>query len=285
MSGTVTAGGAPYNKSVPVSSAGQISATISWTSPSAVLTVAVVNPAGTQVALNATNANPKTVTYNATVTGTYKIRVKAKSGGSDFTGTVTYPGIAVPSFAGQIGGGSNGHATMYPSGLDVGPDGTIYVADTGNDQIAAYSQSGSLVWRKGARGTRTAGTYSNPRDLTYLNGDLYVDDTGNNRIQVLDAATGNTIGSPWTGLPSTLGITAGKDSTGNNIILVSEDTSNKIAVYSTTGTLKCTIAVPVLNGKTALPRDAATDAAGNIYVAAYQQDHVDKFPETRVPRP
>ena len=95
---------------------------------------------------------------------------------------------------------------------------------------------------------------------------------------MLDAATGNTIGSPWTGLPSTLGITAGKDSTGNNIILVSEDTSNKIAVYSTTGTLKCTIAVPVLNGKTALPRDAATDAAGNIYVAAYQQDHVDKFP-------
>ncbi len=95
---------------------------------------------------------------------------------------------------------------------------------------------------------------------------------------MLDASNGSTIGSPWTGLPSTLGITAGKDSAGNNIILVSEDTSNKIAVYSTTGTLKCTIPVPVLNGKTALPRDAATDAAGNIYVAAYQQDHVDKFP-------
>ena len=35
--------------------------------------------------------------------------------------------------------------------------------------------------------------------------------------------------------------------------------------------------LPVLNGKTALPRDAATDAAGNVYVAAYQQDHIDKF--------
>ena len=99
---------------------------------------------------------------------------------------------------------------------------------------------------------------------------------------MLDASNGNTIGSPWTGLPSTLGITAGKDSAGTNIILVSEDTSNKIAVYSTTGTLKCTITVPstgtVLNIKTALPRDAATDAAGNIYVAAYQQDHIDMFP-------
>jgi outer membrane protein assembly factor BamB len=230
------------------------------------------------VALNATNANPKTVNFNATDTGTYKIRVKAKSGSSAFTGTVTYPGIALPTFAAQLGGGTIGHATMYPSGLDVGPDGTIYVADTGNDQVAAYSQSGTLLWRKGARGVRTAGNFANPRDLTYLNGDLYVDDTGNNRIQVLDASNGNTIGSPWTGLPSTLGITAGKDSAGNNIILVSEDTSNKIAVYSTTGTLKCTIAVPALNGKTALPRDAATDAAGNIYVAAYQQDHVDTFP-------
>ena len=130
---------------------------------------------------------------------------------------------------------------MYPSGLDVGPDGTIYVADTGNDQVAAYNQAGTQLWRKGLRGNRTAGNFANPRDLTYLNGDLYVDDTGNNRIQVLDASNGSTIGSPWTGLPSTLGITAGKDSTGNNIILVSEDTSNKIAVYSTTGTLKCTI--------------------------------------------
>src|SRR6478735_6112543 len=209
LSGTVTAGGAPYNKSIPVSQAGQISATISWTAPSAVLTVAIVNPSGAQVALNATNANPKTVTFNATDTGTYKIRVKAKSGSAvSFTGTVTYPGIALPTFAAQIGSGSTGHATVYPSGLDVGPDGTIYVADTGNDQVAAYSQSGTLLWRKGARGVRTA-------------------------------------------------------------------------VNSTTGTLKCTIAVPSTgtapNVKQALPRDAATDAAGNVYVAAYQQDRMDEF--------
>ena len=281
FSGSVSAGGALYNKSIPVSDSGTISATISWSTPSAVLTVAVVNPSGAQVAINSTNANPKTVTFNATDTGSYKIRVKAKSGSSDFTGSVTYPGISVPTFAAQLGGGTMGHATMYPSGLDVGPDGTIYVADTGNDQVAAYNQAGTQLWRKGLRGNRTAGNFANPRDLTYLNGDLYVDDTGNNRIQVLDASNGSMIGSPWTGLPSTLGITAGKDSAGNNIILVSEDTSNKIAVYSTTGTLKCTITVPSTgtapNIKPALPRDAATDAAGNVYVAAYQQDRMDEF--------
>ena len=184
----------------------------------------------------------------------------------------------MPTFAAQLGGGTIGHATMYPSGLDVGPDGTIYVADTGNDQVAAYNQAGTSSGARALRGNRTAGNFANPRDLTYLNGDLYVDDTGNNRIQVLDASNGSTIGSPWTGLPSTLGITAGKDSAGNNIILVSEDTSNKIAVYSTTGTLKCTIPVPSTERrKPALPRDAATDAAGNVYVAAYQQDRMDEF--------
>src|SRR5690349_8318113 len=52
LSGTVSVGGTPYNKSIPVSQAGQISATISWTAPSAVLTVAIVNPSGVQVALN-----------------------------------------------------------------------------------------------------------------------------------------------------------------------------------------------------------------------------------------
>ena len=150
FSGSVSAGGALYNKSIPVSDSGTISATISWSTPSAVLTVAVVNPSGAQVAINSTNANPKTVTFNATDTGSYKIRVKAKSGSSDFTGSVTYPGISVPTFAAQLGGGTMGHATMYPSGLDVGPDGTIYVADTGNDQVAAYNQSGTQLWRKGA---------------------------------------------------------------------------------------------------------------------------------------
>ena len=149
FSGHVQAGGALYNKSIPVSDSGTISATISWSTPSAVLTVAIVSPSGTQVAINSTNANPKTVTYNATVTGTYKIRVKAKSGSSDFTGSVTYPGISVPTFAAQIGGGTTGHATMYPSGLDVGPDGTIYVADTGNDQVAAYNQAGTAALAQG----------------------------------------------------------------------------------------------------------------------------------------
>lgn len=276
LSGSVSAGGAVDTTSFNVSSPGTISATIQWSTSSAVLTLALVDPTGAQVKLDATTHNPKTVTFDATTTGTWKVRVKAKSGSSSFTGSVTYPGVSKPSYAGQVGGGLSGHAEIYPSGLDVGPDGTVYVADTGNDQVKAYAPNGAVAWTLGSRGTRAVGNFSNPRDITYLGGKLYVDDTGNNRVQVVDVVTRAV--TAWTyKLPSTLGITAGKDANGNNIILVSEDQANQIAVFDTSGTFRCAIQVPAVAGKTALPRDAATNANGNVYVAAYQQDLVVEF--------
>ena len=131
FSGTVTAGGtAVKNFPITVSSPGTITATLQWSTPSAALRLLLVDPTGTQVAKNITTANPKTLTYNATLTGTYKVQVKATSGSSAFTVTVDYPGISVPSYAGQVGGGTAGRAEMYPSGVAVGPDGTVYIADT-----------------------------------------------------------------------------------------------------------------------------------------------------------
>jgi len=38
--------------------------------------------------------------------------------------------------------------------------------------------------------------FNNPRDVAYLNGKLYVDDTGWNRVQVLNASNGAAI-SQW----------------------------------------------------------------------------------------
>ena len=106
FNGTVAANGTVQQTfGFSVSSPGRVTATLSWSQKSAVLTLAIVDPWGKQVALNSTNANPKTVTYDATLTGTYKVRVKAKSGSSDFTGIVHYPGVSVPQFAGLIGGG------------------------------------------------------------------------------------------------------------------------------------------------------------------------------------
>ena len=273
FSGTVTAGGtAVQNFKITVSSPGQITATMQWSTPAAALRLLLVDPTGTQVAKNITTANPKTLTYAATLTGTYKVQVKATSGSSAFTGSVSYPGISVPSYAGQVGGGSAGRAEMYPSGVAVGPDGTVYIADTGNDQVAAYAADGSPLWRWGVRGSKTLGNYNNPRDLAYLGGKLYVDDTGNNRVQVLSAATG-VASSAWSyHFPSTLGISAGVDAHGNSIILVSEDTSNQIQVFTPSGTPVCSFSGTT--GTLSGPRDAATNAAGDVYVADYAHDRI-----------
>ena len=280
LSGTVSVGGTPDTTKITVTSPGQISATIQWPQ-SAVLSLSLTDPTGKQVALDGSTNNPKTINYNATLTGTYKVIVKATSGSSSFTGSVNYPGISVPTWAGTVGGGTSGHAEIYPSGLDVGPDGSVYVADTGNDQVKAYNASGAVLWTAGTRGTRAVGNFSNPRDITYLNGKLYVDDTGNNRVQVLNASDGSLASSTaWPLGTSSLGITAGKDASGNDIIMVSEDQKNQIAIFNTSGTALCTLSVPPAgspNPKPAQPRDAATNAAGNIYVAAYQQDQIDEF--------
>src|SRR5438128_665487 len=79
LSGTVSAGGALDTTSFNVSSPGPISATIQWSNTSAVLTLALVDPSGVQVALDTSTHNPKTLPFNATTTGTWKVRVKAKT--------------------------------------------------------------------------------------------------------------------------------------------------------------------------------------------------------------
>src|SRR5205823_5253264 len=147
------------------------------------------------------------------------VQVKAKSGGSAFTLDVAYPGAPFPTYAGQIGGGMAGHATAYPGGVTVGPDGTLYVADTGNDQVEAINgTTGTVMWRVGTRGLKTFGNFNNPRDIAYLGGLLYVDDEGNNRVQILNASDGSVAANQWTyHFASALGISAGVDASGHSI--------------------------------------------------------------------
>jgi tripartite motif-containing protein 71 len=189
-------------------------------------------------------------------------------------------GSPAPSYVRTIG--HPAHASMYPSGLDVDPSGILYVADTGNDQIAAYRPDGSQLWRVGTRGTKALGRFSNPRDVAYLNGKLYVADLGFNRVQVLDASTGASLAAWPTRFTSVIGISAGTDGKGNPVILTSDDMQNRVSEFTPGGTLIRTIQPPVGNGPGQLnaPRDAATDSAGNIYVADYANDRVAKFGPT-----
>ncbi len=292
FTGAFIAGGPVVaNYSFTVSAPGEIDATLDWADTSANLTLAIVSPSGAQVALKNGTAKPKTLSYQATTTGTYKVRVKAVTNSStSYTASVSFTGISAPQFQGYVPANPDrtGHAEIYPSGLDVGPDGTVYVADTGGDQVQAYAPDGSPLWTRGGRGTKALGRFNNPRDVAFamVGGQprLFVDDTGYNRVQVLDASTGAPVSAWAYRFHSTLGISVGVDGSGNQIVLVSEDAAGKVLEFDTSGNqLPVTFSAPVLGLPLSGPRDAATDSQGNVYVADYMHDRIVKYGPTGNP--
>jgi len=83
--------------------------------------------------------------------------------------------------------GSAPGAFNRPEGIAVGPDGNVYVADTGNDRIVKLSPTGAVLAQWGQTGAGN-GSFRGPTGIGIdAAGDLYVADTGNNRLQVFDA--------------------------------------------------------------------------------------------------
>jgi DNA-binding beta-propeller fold protein YncE len=71
----------------------------------------------------------------------------------------------------------------------------LFVADSGNSLIQAFLPDGSVLWEFGGVGTNP-GTFKQARDVSVgIGGRVYVADTVNNRIQVVDVSAGPAIGS------------------------------------------------------------------------------------------
>src|SRR5262249_37024101 len=71
-----------------------------------------------------------------------------------------------------------------PEGIDVAPDGTVWVADTQNSRLVHLSADlADLGDGFGSMGTSNT-QFFNPHDLAFGNDKMYVADTYNNRVQV-----------------------------------------------------------------------------------------------------
>lgn len=89
--------------------------------------------------------------------------------------------------------GSEPGQLQKPRGIAVAPDGTIYVADSGNHRIQHFSTDGKILqsWGKFAdisAGEAPGGTFNEPWGIAIgKDGSVYVTDTWNHRIQKFTA--------------------------------------------------------------------------------------------------
>ena len=185
------------------------------------------------------------------------------------------PGIAsadtgtTPALLRTLGGPS--HADMYPSGLEVAPNGDLVVANTGDNSVIRYTSAGTELWRIGTHGSGT-NQFLNPRDVAVdSQGRVYVADTRNSRIVVLGAngswlttfngPTGDKISWP-------MGLTITDD-----VVYVADAGKKKARAFDLNGTQ---LNVWTGTGACNFPdlRDVDADSAGNVYIANYKQNNI-----------
>lgn len=98
------------------------------------------------------------------------------------------------SFADLALGQAPGGTFNEPWGISVGPDGSVYVADTWNHRIQKFSSAGEFItmWGYFSQGEAPEAFWG-PRDVAVdALGRVFVSDTGNKRIVIFDE-NGNTI--------------------------------------------------------------------------------------------
>jgi len=117
-------------------------------------------------------------------------------------GSTVFYFTAAGSLLGSWGGfGSGPGEFKYPQGLAVGPDGTVYVVDLGNNRIQYFTASGSYLGQWGNYGSNF-GEFKNPSGVAVSAGFyVFVTDAGNRRVQQFtrDGSFISTWGSYGTG--------------------------------------------------------------------------------------
>ena len=156
------------------------------------------------------------------------------------------------------------------------PGGNILITDTENGRIDIYSPTLSLNGSLGSFGT-SLGKFRTPSSVAVaVNGNKYIADTGNSRVQLFKGAGG--ILSFGSGTPTAVAI-APSASPNAGQVYVANSSTNRIEVFSANGVATALVSAASLNN----PQAIAFDTAGRLYVADTGNNRVQIFNSNLTP--
>ena len=189
----------------------------------------------------------------------------------------------VGTFIGTWGSTGTGVGQLnYPSGIAVGANGIVYVADTDNHRVQYFSANGTWLGAWGSAGTGN-GQFGEMYSLTVApNGDVYVTDSTNNRIQYFSRfgtykGKWGTAGTGNGQFANPIGIAAAP----NGDVYVSDFQNDRIQYFGPTGSYKGKWGTTGTgNGQFDSPVEVAIAPSGDVYVADMYNDRVQYFSAT-----
>jgi uncharacterized protein (TIGR03437 family) len=221
--------------------------------------------------------------------------------GSSLIRKIGPDGVLTTVAGAKIGGYLDGPALaaqfFTPVAIAFDPAGNLYIVDQGNSRIRKLSTDGNVTTIAGTsgggplgdNGPAAAATFNAPNGIACdSHGNVYISDTGNNRVRVISngkittfAGNGASSGSFLDGPATAVALASPEglkfDSTGNLYIASAGVNSTRIVKVSTTNNMTTFAGTGARgfsgDGSSALaamfdaPLGVAADSSGNVYVA------------------
>jgi DNA-binding beta-propeller fold protein YncE len=195
--------------------------------------------------------------------------------------TVLNPDGTVAATIGRQGVGDG--EFQEPWGLTVAPNGDIYVADTWNHRVQKFDSTGRFVTKWGefadTKGQRDAdpGRFWGPRAVAVgPDGNVYVTDTGNKRIQVFDPNGRflRILGGDGTG-PGQLREPVGLAFDASGMLYVADTWNQRIQKLDTEGRQLAQYSVPAWSSQAITNKPyLSADPAGRVYATVPEERRV-----------